>query len=148
MWKKLFLNRSLLAKELNIIDQQGINGSVVAFKLFDGVVLQRFNHVLNKTLEVHIDHFGVRFARHNAVPTACSRWFYQTRPAINPTGLYAPPGYPCNLTRRRTSQLVRFTFNKVVKRMFHVDVGAIGRFRRAGTLSQPGRTIVGATRAV
>ena len=38
-------DRFFIGKELNVIDQQGVNGAVVTLKLFDGVVLQRFNHV-------------------------------------------------------------------------------------------------------
>ncbi len=87
MWKNSS-GSFFIGKELNVIDQQGVNGAVVTLKLFDGVVLQRFNHVLNETLGVHIDHFRVRLTRHNAVPHRVQQVsFTQTRPAIEEQGL-------------------------------------------------------------
>lgn len=65
--EKLFLGSFFIGEELNIVDQQCVNGAVVAFKLFDGVILQGFYHVLHKALGVHIHDFRVGFARHNAV---------------------------------------------------------------------------------
>jgi hypothetical protein len=62
--EKLF-GSFFIGKELNVIDQQGVNGAVVAFKLFDGVVLQRLP-CPEQTLGVQ-PHFGVRLTRHNAV---------------------------------------------------------------------------------
>lgn len=40
--EELFLRTLFIGEELNIIDQQGVNGAVIAFKFFDGVVLQGF----------------------------------------------------------------------------------------------------------
>ena len=129
--EKLFLGSFFIGKELNVIDQQGVNGAVVTLKLFDGVVLQRFNHVLNETLGVHIDHFRVRLTRHNAVPHRVQQVsFTQTRPAIEEQGVVGAARVIRHLTRRRAGQLVRFTFDEVIKRVFHVNVRAVGRLRR------------------
>ena len=88
MWKNSSRGSFFIGKELNVIDQQGVNGAVVTLKLFDGVVLQRFNHVLNETLRVHIDHFRIRLTRHNAVAHRVQQVsFTQTRPAIEEQGL-------------------------------------------------------------
>ena len=40
--EKFFLRSFFIGKELDVIDQQRINGTVVAFKLFDRIVLQAF----------------------------------------------------------------------------------------------------------
>ena len=65
--EKLFLRALFISKKLDIIDQQGVNGAVVALKFFNGVVLQSFYHVLHKALGVHVNHFCVGFTRHNPV---------------------------------------------------------------------------------
>ena len=65
--EKLLLRAFFIGKELNVIDEQGVNGAVVAFKLFNRVVLQGFYHVLNKALGVHIDHLRVGLAGHDAI---------------------------------------------------------------------------------
>ena len=81
--EKLFLRPFFIREELNIVNQQSVNGTVVAFKLFDRVVLQGFDHVLHKTLGVHIHHFSVWLTRHNAVTDSVQQvGFTQTRTAI------------------------------------------------------------------
>ena len=74
--------------------------------------------------------------------------FTQAGAAIKEQRVVRAAGVIRNLTRRRASQLVGFTFDEVIKRMFDVDVRAVGRFCRRRNVIQPGRTIVGATRAV
>ena len=81
--EEFFLRALFVGKELDVIDQQRVDGAVVAFKLFDRIVLQSFNHVLHKTLGVHIHHFRVRFTRHNAVTDSMQQvGFTQTRTTI------------------------------------------------------------------
>ena len=81
--EKLFLRSLFIREELDIVNQQRVNGTVVAFKLFDRIVLQGFNHVLHKTLGVHIHHFGIRLSRHNAVTDSVQQvGFTQARTAI------------------------------------------------------------------
>ncbi len=81
--EELFLRTLFIGEELNIIDQQGVNGAVIAFKFFDGVVLQGFYHVLHETLGVHIDHFSIWLTRHNAVADGVQQvGFTQTGAAI------------------------------------------------------------------
>ena len=130
--EKLFLRSFFISKKLNIVDQQCIYGTVVAFKLFDRVVLQSFNHVLNKALGVHINHFGIRLARHNAVTHRMQQVsFTQTRAAIKEQRVISTARVICHLASRRARQLVRFTFNEVIKRVFDVYVRTIGRFCRS-----------------
>ncbi len=59
--EELLLRALLVGEELDVIDEQGIDAAVVTLELFNGVVLQRFHHVLNKPLGVHIDDFGIFF---------------------------------------------------------------------------------------
>ena len=81
--EKLFLRSFFIGKELNVIDQQRINGTVVAFKLFDRIVLQGFYHVLNEAFGVHIHYFGIGLTRHNAVAHRMQQVrFTETRAAI------------------------------------------------------------------
>ncbi|STE65024.1 Uncharacterised protein [Escherichia coli] len=80
--EKLFLRSFFISKKLNIVDQQCIYGTVVAFKLFDRVFCRALT-ILNKALGVHINHFGIRLARHNAVTHRMQQVsFTQTRAAI------------------------------------------------------------------
>ena len=65
--KKLFLRALFISEKLNVIDQQGVNGAVIALKFFNSVVLQGFYHVLYKALGVHVNHFRIGFTRHNSV---------------------------------------------------------------------------------
>ncbi len=125
--EKFFLRSFFIGKELDVIDQQRINGAVVAFKLFDRIVLQGFYHVLNEALGVHIHHFRIRLAGHNAVTHRVQQVrFTQTRAAIQEQRVVGASGVISNLTSRRARQLVRLTFNEVIERVLHVNVGAVG----------------------
>ncbi len=80
-------DRSLLAKELNIVDQQCVNGAVVAFKLFDGALFCRaFTMSCTKRSGI-TPTFALGFARHNAVTHRVQQVsFTQTGAAIRITG--------------------------------------------------------------
>ena len=126
--EKLFLRSFFIGKELNVIDQQRINGTVVAFKLFDRIVLQGFYHVLNEAFGVHIHHFGIGLTRHNAVAHRMQQVrFTETRAAIQKQRVVSATGVIGYLASRRARQLVRLTFNEVIERVFHVNVRAVGR---------------------
>ncbi len=129
--EKLFLRSFFISKELNVIDQQRINGTVVAFKLFDRVVLQGFNHVLNEALGVHIHDFGIRLTRHDAIANRVQQVrFTQTGAAIKEQRVIGAARVIRHLTGRRARQLVRFTFDEVIEGVFDVNVGAVCRLRR------------------
>jgi hypothetical protein len=52
------------------------------------------------------------------LPTACKGAFTQAGAAIKEQRVVRATGVIRNLTRRRASQLVGFTFDEVIKRMF------------------------------
>ena len=56
--------------------------------------------------------------------------FTQAGAAIKEQRVVRAAGVIRNLTRRRASQLVGFTFDEVIKRVFYIDVRAVGRFCR------------------
>ncbi|MNP09831.1 hypothetical protein D3C76_1019510 [compost metagenome] len=105
--EKFFLGSFFISKELDVIDQQRINGTVVAFKLFDRVVLQGFYHVLNEALGVHIHHFRIGLACHNAVTHRVQQVsFTQTGAAIQKQRIVGSTWVICHLAGRSTGQLV------------------------------------------
>ena len=53
----------------------------------------------------------------------------ETGAAIKEQRVVGPARVIRHLTRRRAGQLVRFTFDEVIKRVFHVNVRAVGRLR-------------------
>ncbi|MNH17952.1 hypothetical protein D3C79_776410 [compost metagenome] len=116
---------------MNIIDQQRIHRAVVAFEFFNGVILQRLDHVLHKAFRVHIDHFGIGLTRHDAVAYRMQQVrFTQAGTAIQEQWVISAPRIVCHLPRRSTSQLVRLTLNEVIEGVLGVDVGTIGQLRR------------------
>ena len=130
--EKLFLGSFFVGKELDVIDKQCVNRTVVAFKLFDRIVLQGFYHVLNEALGVHIHHFRIWLTRHNAVAYRMQKVrFTQTRAAIKEQRVVSTTGVICNLACRRARQLVRFTFNEVIERVFNIDVRTVGLLCRS-----------------
>ena len=60
--EELLLGALLVGEELDVIDEQGIDATVITLELFNGVILQRLHHVLDEPLGVHVDDFGVFLA--------------------------------------------------------------------------------------
>ncbi|MNH16116.1 hypothetical protein D3C79_757460 [compost metagenome] len=128
--EELFLRTLFIGKKLDVIDQQRIDRTVITLKFFNGIVLQGFDHVLNKAFRVHIDHFGVGLAGHDAVAYRVQQVsFTQAGAAIQEQRVIGAARVIRHLAGRRARQLVGFTLNKVIKGMLWVNVGAVGKFR-------------------
>ena len=65
--EKLFLRVFFSGEELYVIDQQRIQRPVIALKFVNGVVLQSFDHVRDKTFLVNVDDFRILFTLRNQV---------------------------------------------------------------------------------
>ena len=105
--EELFLRTLLVGEELDVIDQQRVDRTVVALKLFDGIVLQRFDHVLYEAFRVHVDHFGVGLARHDAVADRVQQvGFTQAGAAIQEQRVVGAARIVRHLASRRARQLV------------------------------------------
>ena len=65
---KEFLLRAFLAgKELNVVYEQGVKGSIIAFELINGIVLQGTHHVCDKSFGVQIGNIGAGFLALNGM---------------------------------------------------------------------------------
>ncbi len=62
-----FLRSFFIRKELNVIDQQRINRTIIAFKLFGSHCFAGPLPCPERSARVHIHHFRIGLARHNAV---------------------------------------------------------------------------------
>ena len=126
--EELLLGALLVGEELDVIDEQGIDAAVVTLELFNGVVLQRFHHVLHEPLGVHIDDFRIFFALLDGIANGVQQvGFTQTGTAIEEQRVVSATRIVRHLTGRRTGQLVGLTLDEILEGIVHVGVALVVR---------------------
>src|SRR5690554_3628065 len=114
--EKLFLRTLLAGKELDIVDQQGVDRTVVAFEFVDGVQLQRLDHIGHKSFRTQVRHLGLRVTTDNLVTDGVHQvGFTQAYTAIKEQRVIGAAGVLCHLHGGCTGQLVGFTFYKGIE---------------------------------
>ena len=136
--EELLLGALLVGEELDVIDEQGIDAAVVTLELFNGVVLQRFHHVLNKPLGVHIDDFGIFFTLLDGIANGVQQvGFTQASAAIEEQRVVSTTRIVRYLTGSRTRQLVGLTLDEILEGIVHVGVALVVRLGLGFSLAFP-----------
>ena len=136
--EELLLGALLVGEELDVIDEQGIDAAVVTLELFNGVVLQRFHHVLNKPLGVHIDDFGIFFTLLDGIANGVQQvGFTQAGAAIEEQRVVSTTRIVRYLTGSRTRQLVGLTLDEILEGIVHVGVALVVRLGLGFSLAFP-----------
>ena len=66
--EELLLRALFASKKLDVVDQQCVNGSVIALEIVDRIQLQCLDHIGDEPLGMQVDHPGFRVALQQRIP--------------------------------------------------------------------------------
>ena len=121
--KKLFLRSLFSREELNIVNEEHVEGAVTSLEFPHRVALQRHNHIAHKAFRMNIGHATVGILAEKMLANRVHEMrFAQTDTAIDKQGVVSLARVVGNGVSGRTCNPVAPTFNEVGK-----DVIAIKR---------------------
>ena len=124
--EELLLGALLVGEELDVIDEQGIDATVITLELFNGVILQRLHHVLHEPFGVHVDDFGVFLAILDGIANGVQQvGLAKASATIKEQRVVGTTRIVGHLTGGRTGQLVGLTLDEILEGIVHVGVALV-----------------------
>ena len=128
--KELFLGTLFLREELDIVNQQCVEGAIRGLELIDRVVLQGAHHVADKLLRVHISHPGSRPIGQNEVPDTLHQvGLAEPNTAVDEQGVVAPAWIAAHLQGGGPRHLVALALDELFEGVLRIELAANSRGR-------------------
>ena len=130
--EELFLRALFLGKELNIVNQQRIDRTVITLEVVDGVHLQRLDHIGDETLGMQIHDSGSRILLQQMVTNRVHQvGLAQANAPIKEQRVIAMLGIVRNLPGSGAGKLVRLALDEVLEGKTAVEqTGVLDQGRR------------------
>jgi hypothetical protein len=124
--EKLFLRAFFTSKKLNVINQQGVYGTIITFEIIDGIVLQRLDHVLHEALGVEVDHLGGGILLHNEIAHGMHEMgLAQSDAAVDKQRVIGAAGVLADLIRGGAGQLIGFALDKIFEGRGRIEAAVV-----------------------
>ena len=129
--EELFLRAVLAGEELDVVDQQRIERAIRGLEIVDRVVLERFHHVADETLGVHVGDARALVAAADHVADGMHQVrLAQAHAAVDEQRVVGTPGILGDLHRRRARELIALALDEVREREVRIEPAAEQRRAR------------------